>query len=165
MNRLFDMTFQRIITLYAALAAIALLLTCCHRRPVEFTHQFPGKTWDRFQKLNFEFPVTDIKHPYDILLKITYDSTYPFRNFYINVILDMPSGEERINEYDHGMVNDDGSPVGRPEDDAMTTTFHLWRDLKFSEEGICKLEIEDLIPRPEITGIRSLHLIIMRKRK
>jgi gliding motility-associated lipoprotein GldH len=159
------MTFRRIITPPAAVAAVVLLLTCCHRRAVELTHLFPDKTWDRFQKLNFEFPVTSIKYPYDILLKITYDSTYRFRNFYINVVLDMPSGEERINEYDHDIVNKDGSPAGRREDDAMTTTFPLWRDLKFSEEGICKLEIEDLIPRTEITGIRSLHLIILRKRE
>jgi gliding motility-associated lipoprotein GldH len=159
------MTFRRIIRyLIVLIGASFLFWACQHRHPEEFIHTFPGNTWDRFQKLYFEFPVMDIKYSYDLFLKVKHDSTYPFRNFYINIVLELPSGEERIKEFDFKMMNDDGSFTGQPENDALIITFPLWQDLKFSQEGLCKLEIEDLIPRTEITGIQALVLSINQKR-
>jgi hypothetical protein len=76
--------------------------------------------------------------------------------------MDIPSGEERIQEYDFDIMDNNGSFIGAAHDSLFQVIFHLKQGLIFSKEGMCKVEIENLIPKTEISGIVEIGLIIKR---
>jgi gliding motility-associated lipoprotein GldH len=138
------------------------IFSCQYDKPTEYYYKFPNQTWSRFEYVHLEIPLGNTKHDYDIILSVRHTKRYPFKNLYINVIMKMPSGEERIMEYNFDIVKADGTFIGQDDHGILEVTFPLKQDIRFWEKGILKVEIEDLIPRPEITGIVEMGLIITR---
>jgi gliding motility-associated lipoprotein GldH len=159
------MTFKRTFIPLVVLVSLSLLfLTCRHRYSEDYFHSFDNRTWNRFEKLTFEFPVSNTRPTYSLFLQLKHDSTWQFPDLPVNVIFDMPSGEERINEYSFKIMNDDGVFKGQYSNGTYELLLPLWGTINFSREGTCKVEIEDLIPRVEITGIQELNLVIKHNR-
>jgi gliding motility-associated lipoprotein GldH len=144
---------------------IMFIFTNCKKEyPVEVYHTFQGNKWSRFEKIALEIPVEKTNTYYDLYLYMQYDSTYPFDNLYINVVMDLPSGETRIREYDFEMKEPNGSFKSEFTDGKGEIIFSLRKEIKFNETGTCLIEIEDLIPRIEITGIYRLGILLKRSK-
>jgi len=137
---------------------------CKKEYAIEVYHTFPGNRWSRFEKIEFEVPVQSTDSYYDIYLCLKHDSTYPYKNLYINVVMFLPSGETRIREYDFDVKDEDGFFVAQMIQGKGENVFLLRKEIKFTEPGICLFEIEDLIPRIDISGIHQLG-ILMKKSK
>ncbi|MDD5694175.1 MAG: hypothetical protein PHD61_02580 [Bacteroidales bacterium] len=120
-------------------------------------HSFPDKTWSRFEKQTFHLNIVNTSFPYDMMLILRHTEDYPFENLYLHIIMQMPGGEERIMERNFMVKNPGGafiSPVNKEGCHEMI--FSLYKELHFADKGTCSVEIENLIPKTEITGIVEL---------
>lgn len=141
-----------------------LLISCNRKKEIELIHNFPDQTWNRFEKVNLSFQVEDSKLSYAIFLKINHTDKYPYKNLRFNLVIYMPSGEERIVEYDFDMRREDGSFISTVKNDHLEVIFPLRSELQFTKTGICRFEFEDLIPRLEIPGIITMSVILKKNR-
>ena len=146
------------------IALIMILISCNRKKDIELIHHFPGQFWNRFEKVNLSFQVEDSKSSYDIFLKINHTDKYPYKNLRFNLVIYMPSGEERIVEYDFNMRREDGSFISTVKNDHLEVIFPLRSELQFTKTGICRFEFEDLIPRLEIPGIITMSVILKKNR-
>ncbi len=140
------------------------LISCNRKMDIELIHHFPGQSWNRFEKVNLSFQVEDIEPSYDIFLKINHTDKYPYKNLRFNLIIYMPSGEERINVYDFDMRKEDGDFISTAINDHLEVILPLRSELRFTKTGICRFEFEDLIPRLEIPGIITMSVILKKNR-
>ena len=122
---------------------------------------FDHNTWNRFEKQKFEFSVENTSFPYDVMLTIRHNEDYLFDNLYINVVMEMPGGEERIMEYDFKIKDANGNFQSNVKSGYHELSFPLHEELHFSGRGVCRVEIENLIPKMEIPGILELGLCLL----
>jgi gliding motility-associated lipoprotein GldH len=131
-------------------------VSCQKDKGMLVVHSFPDNFWSRFEKQEFDFNVNDIRHPYDLELVVRHDDTYPFNNLYINVVIYLPDGEERIMEHDFIMKGSDRKFISQEKDGYREVVFTLRNGLRINKEGLCRVEIENLIPKTGIPGMVGL---------
>lgn len=123
---------------------------------------FANQAWNRFEKQNFGFPVINTSASFDIKLILRHNDDYPFDNLYINVVMEMPGGEERIMEKDFRIRDALGNFLSDDRNGYREVSFYLYKELYFSEKGLCSVEIENLIPKIEIPGILKLGVCLQK---
>ncbi|MCX6242895.1 MAG: hypothetical protein NTX43_13920 [Bacteroidetes bacterium] len=149
-------------SLLNCLLIILMFLTSCgHEKPAEQSIAFPNKSWQRYNILNFKFPVTETNRSYDIILELRCNKSFDYDNLPINMVISTPSGEERIREYHVQIKDKNGSFTGAIKGDTCLTRLVLKRKLYCSSKGLMKVEIENLNPKMETEGIFSVNLILI----
>ncbi len=139
--------------LVAAFLLILGISGCTGHRAAEVYFPFKDHIWYRFNKLTFQVPIQHPGHPCKLVFFIRNTSDFEYRTFDFNMIMDTPSGEERIREY-HLQVKDAGGKfLGMATGDSITTSIVLRKEVTFDEKGNLKIEIENLIPRLQTNGI------------
>lgn len=68
------------------------------------------------------------------------------------MIMNTPSGEERIKEYSF-RIRRDGSFTGKCTGDSCEAVISLKKEMFFSSGGILRIEIENLVPRLETKNL------------
>jgi len=143
---------------------ILIALTACKSEPAyEQLHTFKGNTWNRFDNQVFEIPVNETGKTYDIFLTMKRTADYAYEDLPVNVVLQTPSGEERIHEFTFKLSESIRDPK-QEEVDSLTLEFQLWKEILLSDKGKCTITIENLIPKIATPGIASVG-IIMKKSK
>jgi gliding motility-associated lipoprotein GldH len=152
----------------AALQLLILLfiLPACNRiKPVESYHPFTTGSWQRFDILKFEIPAENAGKYFDVLFfaRFTHDFSYDQLN--INMVLNTPAGEERINEYTMKVKSAGGKFLGEWTGDSCFTSMVLKRGFKVSSAGILVIEIENLTPRLQTEGILGAGIRLLESRQ
>jgi gliding motility-associated lipoprotein GldH len=143
---------------------ILIALTACKSEPAyEQKHIFKGNTWNRFENQVFEIPVDETGKSYDIFLTMKRTTEYAYEDLPVNVVLQTPSGEERIHEFTFRLSESIKKPNNETAD-SLTVEFQLWKEIFLSDKGKCTITIENLIPKIATPGIISVG-IIMKKSK
>jgi gliding motility-associated lipoprotein GldH len=143
---------------------ILIALTACKSEPAyEQLHTFKGNTWNRFDNQVFEIPVNETGKTYDIFLTMKRTAEYAYEDLPVNVVLQTPSGEERIHEFTFKLSENLKNPDSDTAD-SLTAQFELWKEILLSDKGKCTITIENLIPKIATPGIVSVG-IIMKKSK
>ena len=142
-----------IITYIALISALVLMYSCSGEKPMEKRIIFPGESWPRFNILKFEFPVTESGKSYDFILVLRVKKSFPYEGLPFNMVLNSPSGEERIKEYLLQVKNQNGSFKGTANGDTCIIELVLKRGLNCSSKGMMKVEIENLNPRLSLIHI------------
>jgi len=83
------------------LFSLFLLLTACTQDELfsEF-HSFSRAEWDKRESVCFEVPVYDISVPYNVIIELRHNNGYPFRNIWLFVEHQTPSGNMRTDTVD-----------------------------------------------------------------
>lgn len=148
------------------LAVIGFLAAACNNnKPVSQTHKFKNGVWKRFDFLKFELPVENIKATYDISVDLRFTSGFPAESLYINVVLTTPSGEERIKDYNLTVKDRNGNFLGTKTDGVYHLSVPIRKGIRFNEAGICKFEIENLMPKYVTSGIVEFGIKLEEKKK
>jgi gliding motility-associated lipoprotein GldH len=135
---------------------VFLSSSCRERHGLFLLHSFPENYWNRFDKQTFDFMITDSNESWNLELIIRHNDTYPFDNLYINVVIYLPGGEERIMEHDFEMIGSDRRFLSEQKNGYREIKFPLNQDLGIHDEGLCRVEIENLIPKIGIPGMVGL---------
>ena len=148
------------------LAVIGFLAAACNNnKPVSQTHKFKNGVWERFDFLKFELPVENITAPYDISVDLHFTSGFPAESLYVNVVMTTPSGEERIKDYNLTVKDQNGNFLGTKTDGVYHLSVPIRKGIRFNEAGICKFEIENLMPKYITSGIVDFGIKIEEKKK
>lgn len=117
-------------------------------------------TWNRFDVKTFEVPVKDVSSSYDFYIAIRHHTEIPFKSIDVNLILYTPSGEERIMEHEIMLRDKEGKLLGEGMGELWDLEYPAWTGFKFSEPGICKVEISSAMPNADLPGIMQVGLIV-----
>jgi len=132
---------------------IGVLASSCGKKDSrELYHQFPNKSWARFNLLSFEIPVKNIDS-YNIYLFARFTPDFQYETLDINMIMNTPSGEERIHEYQMEVKSKSGYFCVECSKDSCQGTILLKKEINFSKPGILKVEIENLTPHLTTEGV------------
>jgi gliding motility-associated lipoprotein GldH len=137
-----------------------LLLSCTRSRSVEQYISFPDSTWYRFNKMNFELPVRPSGKAASIVFFTRCTRDFPYTTLDFNMVMDSPSGEERIKE-DHLAIKDtDGNFKGTFQGDSCYMEIILVKSLQITEKGLLRIELENLVPRVKTPGLLGVGIRI-----
>ena len=142
--------------------ACILLFSCSRDKPIEKRISFPGESWSRFNILKFEFPVTESGKSYDFVFVLRCRKSFAYDELPLNMVLNTPSGEERIKEYILPVKDVNGSLKGTCNGDTCIVELTLKRGLNCSNRGMMKVEIENLNPKLTTEGVFSTSLILIK---
>jgi gliding motility-associated lipoprotein GldH len=75
------------------LLLLLLLLTSCAKDEIfsDF-RSFPDAEWNKQKAMRFEATVREISIPYDLIIELRHNNQYPFRNIWLYVECQTPSG-------------------------------------------------------------------------
>ncbi len=144
--------------LFLAMIVMILVAGCSRKKEVVRYHSFAKQTWNRFDVLKFDIPVGKDGN-YNVLLEASLTPDFEKEIFAINMLMVTPSGEERINEYSQ-RVKRQGKFIGQCNSDSCVLIIRLKEGLNLTK-GTLKLEIENLIPYIETTGLLGIKIRIV----
>ena len=125
---------------------------CGKKDVTELYHRFPDKAWARFNLLSFEIPVEQPKSV-NVFLFARFDKGFQPDSLSFNMIMNTPSGEERIKEYTMNVKSATGQFEIDCTNDSCQGEILLKKELNLSKPGILKIEIENLMPRLATEGL------------
>jgi gliding motility-associated lipoprotein GldH len=132
---------------------MAFLAGCAPDKGYQAYHMFPDKTWHRFNILQFEIPVNKSDRPVNVVFFARHDREYPYDSLAFNMIMKMPSGEERTRECRIKIKDRSGKFIGTFTGDSCEMTFILKKELNIPENGMLMVELENLVPRMRTPGL------------
>jgi gliding motility-associated lipoprotein GldH len=134
---------------------LLLILISCNvkKKGITVYHKFEKHTWNRFENLRFRIPVEEVGKPMDIYFFAAHTKEYQFDNLDFGVIMNTPSGEERINQYNFVIRKKFGGFVGNCDQDSCVATIAIKKGIILSQPGILSIEIENLVPRLAVTEL------------
>lgn len=132
---------------------LIIISGCVNRERTDWYHPFLDKSWERFEILRFEIPINETGKYYDISLFAYLTKAFEFNDLAFNMVMETPSGEERINEYQLPYRADNGDLLQPCNNDSCFTQIILKQKLKISKPGKLLLEIENLTPRLRSEGV------------
>ncbi len=132
-------------------------------REVEFDRyqSFSEKSWDRFKKVKFGIPINKEKQNYNLVFYSYLDSSFEHKTLDFNVIINSPSGEERIKEYLLPIQTDTFNLFAQCSSDSCMAKMYLKRSLFVAKRGVLTVEIENLIPRLKTEGIHGIGISLI----
>ncbi len=150
-----------VVLLNILLLATALTGTGCDKKKgAEIYHRFPDKSWARFNLLSFEIPIEKMD-ACNIYLFARFDPGFQYETLDFNMIMNTPSGEERIKEYRMEVKSKKGEFSIECDKDSCEGTILLKKEIMLSKPGILKIEIENLIPRIATEGILGVGIRVV----
>lgn len=137
------------------LTVILLIFISGCRKPAqtEWYHPFSDRNWERFNILRFEIPINDAGESHNITLFAYLSSEYEYHELPFNMVMETPSGEERINEYLLQFRSKNGNLINQCTNDSCLVQVILKQGMRINKTGILVLEIENLNPRLLTTGV------------
>jgi gliding motility-associated lipoprotein GldH len=146
--------------IFISILGLIIGTSCSGRKPVfEKYHKFANSTWDRFNKIIFNVPIENTTIKYNITCILKPAKTFIYNNMPVYVIMNTPSGEERLFEL-KVPVKEDGKFIGEVEGQPVVIKAALWKGLQISEKGICKISIENMVPKIQTEGMNEIGIIV-----
>jgi len=141
-----------------------VLTSSCQRGKIyQERYKFDNYTWQRFDKVKFEIPVEEEGITGDIVFTVRHITQYPYPNLPVYIILNTPSGEERIIEKDIKLKDSEGKFKGSGAGDLWDFEEVLWPSFYFTEKGTYTIEIENLIPKMGIAGLMDIGVYVEKR--
>lgn len=152
-------------TFTGIIIVIAIMLTSCG--PGTIFHEYESMdnySWNRFQVVEYDVPIEDISTGYDIILTIRHIEQIPHDKILVNFTFYTPSGEMRTMDHDIRLRSPEGKLLGDGMGDFWDLQVMMREDFRFNEEGTCKFEIHNRMPRVQTIGIVDVGLIVKKHR-
>ncbi|MCK9204163.1 MAG: gliding motility lipoprotein GldH [Bacteroidales bacterium] len=142
-----------------------LCFSCSHKKPYESYHPFEKGNWPRFDIVKFEIPVSKTDGSYDIVLFARLTPQFSYESLNFNMIMNTPSGEERIRDYEMKVRSKTGDLVIDCKQGICEGSVVLKEGLTISKPGKLIIELENLIPRLEAEGISGIGIRVIESGK
>ena len=152
------------VALHIFLLVLIVAPGCGRKEGTELFHRFPKKTWERFNLLSFEIPIQK-PGTCNIYLFARFDQDFQFETLDFNMIMNTPSGEERIREYQMQVRSKTGDFSIECGKDFCQGTILLKKEINLSKPGILKIAIENLTPRINTEGVQGVGIRVVRSGK
>lgn len=121
--------------------------------------KFDNSSWNRFDILEFEFPVQK-KDALDFYLVLQHHADFHSATIDINITIYTPDGEMRSRDYHFKLKDSNLNWKGDEMNDTLNIQLPIRKELLFNKGGICKVKIENKMSRVETQGISAVGLIV-----
>ena len=155
---------KKIINIAFTLSILASI-SCSTQGPIfEKYKKFDNSSWDRFNKIIFNVPITEPNADYDITFVFKPNKEFSYGSMPVYVIMDTPSGEERMNDVKL-TVKSEGKFVGATEGQPIVIKSVLWKSLNIAAKGNLKISFENMVPKIQTSGINEIGIIVEKSAK
>ncbi|HZK06583.1 MAG TPA: hypothetical protein VFC92_00135 [Bacteroidales bacterium] len=121
---------------------------------------FDGAVWERFDYLHFDFQIDQPQREYNVQAFVRYNDDFKDEKLPLNVVMVLPSGEERIREYVLTLRDETKKPFGILGDGYYELTKVLRDGLTINEAGKMHVEIENLRSKAYTEGVVTFGIIL-----
>ena len=145
------------------LLSLLLLLTACAKDEIfsEF-RSFPNAEWDKQQAIRFEAPVHDVSVPYHVNIELRHNNHYPFRNIWLFVEYQTPSGSMRMDTLDTYLADVYGKWYGRGIS-LYSCSFGYQENVQYPDTGTYVYTIRQGMRADVLKGISDIGLRITKE--
>lgn len=127
-------------------------------------HSFEGSVWHKDTLVCFETSVTDTTSIYDVDIEIINDNSYPYKNLWLFVDYELPSGAMRSDTVECVLADDFGKWYGKGLSRyELAVTYDS--NVKFARSGVYKYRIRQAMRDDELPGISDVGLRIVYKKE
>ena len=139
---------------------IAFFLAGCNSNTVLKEYEkFDDISWNRFDILNFEFPVEKMTG-YDFYLALRHHTDFPYSFIDVNITFYTPDGEMRSRDYHFRLKNTKLKWKGDGMGELWDIELPIRKEMTFNKSGKCKVRIENKMRKVETPGIMEVGLIV-----
>jgi len=122
--------------------------------------------WHRDSILKFEVEIADTTKPYSVFFVIDNDESYLYRNLYLFVTIDFPSGIKRVDTVDCILADSRGKWFGKEIEDNKYESVLLYRkNVIFPFKGKYIFHLEQAMRHKILKGINRIGLKIKEENK
>ena len=158
--------FARIYQLMRKPIPIIILLACfllsaCQRQgrdAVLVQRSFYNETWERF---DYVYNMIDIKQEttYDLSMRISFTEAYPYEDFsMIFTVFDAQGNPYRSRGYKFKLKDAEGNWNSEKTNECYTFVLPINKELRITEPGTYRFQIEYRMPKTPIYGVKELTL-------
>lgn len=132
-----------------------LQFSCSENKKEKIVYQkFIDQKWHRFDKLKFNISIDKDNTTADLFFFVRHSKKIQFEKIDFGMVLNTPSGEERINQYTIQIREKSGDFQSKcGAQDTCYAEIPLKKELFISKKGVLTIEIESLVPRLEIAEL------------
>ena len=134
--------------------------SCTRGKIYEQYAEIKGNVWNRFDVIEFDVNVEDISPAYDFYVVFRFMEQFPLDAVDIEFSFTTPSGETRSADQRIEFRDKDGNFQGDGMGDLWDVTRLVRQGYKFTEPGICKVEISSTMSYIDLPGIMQIGLIV-----
>ena len=138
----------------------AMFQSCNNDESVSQIYSFSNNTWQRFNFLNFDFPIEEEGHAYDIFILLRYTDDFPSQALLLNLVMMLPGGEERIRDYKLEVRDANKQLLGTKKAGYYERLIPVRRSFRISEAGLLKFEIENLMTKYYTPGMVEFGMVL-----
>lgn len=135
-------------------------ISCGRKKATESYHPFPGGIWQRYDIVKFDISLDKTTKPVDVIFFVRTGPQFSQDHLPFNMVMNTPSGEERIMEYDLEITPGKEALKASGQQDTERTII-LKRGLLITGGGKLQIEIENLVPRMKLEGISGIGIRIV----
>jgi gliding motility-associated lipoprotein GldH len=147
--------------LFLSFSILFLLYSCSNRSAYEFSHDFSGENWQKFDTLKFIANINDGKSEYHILIGFDYSGTKAPTNVPLGLTIISPSGSERYIAKKIWLKTLEGVPKGIKSETMYSLYAPLLRQVYFNESGSYNILIDNQSDKYDTQGVSRLTLKIL----
>jgi gliding motility-associated lipoprotein GldH len=141
-----------------AIVIIVGLSGCGGKKPVEQIRNFDNATWNRFDILSFDLPISQANAEYSLFVVMRHHTDFEPATMPLHFIMKQPNGTERIWEQTITIKNRDNEYLGQLRDGVYELQVPVRTRLMLSEAGNVHISVEQYLPKYNTYGVISFGL-------
>jgi gliding motility-associated lipoprotein GldH len=144
----------------AIVVLVCGLFTACSQREVFLSyHSFPGEGWSDRETARFEAPIGDASTPYCVWIELRHNNLYPFRNLWLFIDYETPSGSVGRDTLSTELADPYGKWYGRGRGIySYSIPYQLYQ--QYPDTGVYVYTIRHGMRTPLLEGITNVGLRI-----
>lgn len=147
-----------LIRIFLLMATTIALYNCSPQSVYNESVDFESLIWNRFNTIAMEVPVQTYENGYNFSVIFQHNDDYAVDFVKMNITFYLPGGGMRSRDYQFKLQDEQGSWLGESANGFYMIALPLLSGLKFSEEGICKVRIENKMVKFNTIGVKSVGL-------
>jgi gliding motility-associated lipoprotein GldH len=138
------------------------VINCSNQELFSEFHSFPKSEWDKSEMVRFEVDVTDDSPRYDVSLEIRNNNNYPFRNLWLFIDFQTPTGSLRSDTLQVELADMYGKWYGKGIS-LYAYSFPYELNVQYPDTGKYVYTIRHGIRENPLKGISDIGLRVSRK--
>src|SRR3954465_336738 len=109
----------------------SILLFSCDKKRVFDEYKSVGSAWHKDSIVTFDLPVLDSTKKYNLFVNLRDNNNYPFKNLFLIVALETPSGFTKVDTLEYNMADAEGNLLGNGFTDIKESKLFYKENVKF----------------------------------
>ena len=145
-------------SLFVLFFSISLLISCDEKREYDSYVSIPDSSWNKTNKVAFEFSVDDTISKKNVFINIRNNNDYEYSNLFLITNLKFPNGQEVVDTLQYNMADKTGKFLGTGFTEIKENKLFYKENKIFPTSGIYKIEVSQAMRKSgEIEGIENLN--------